>query len=756
MAATARRKSKRRPAALALSPHGLALAAFTAAIFLSAALLFAVQPMFTKLVLPYLGGAPSVWSVAIVFFQATLLAGYLYAHLLTRHLPGRQSVVVHVLVMLAATLALPLAIATGWGRPPAAGEAAWLLGLFAASIGLPFFALSANAPLLQAWFARTGHPSAKDPYFLYAASNVGSFLALLSYPFLVEPFSRLGEQTKFWSVLFYALIALIALCGVLLVRSRNVVPSAARIGAGRSAPDWRDALHWIFLAAVPTGLMIAVTAHISTDIAAAPLLWVIPLALYLLTFVIVFQTKPVLPHRFVLAAQPFFIAALILTFAMESNANLFVVLAIHVATFFVTALACHGELAQRRPAARHLTAFYLWMSVGGMIGGIAAALIAPHVFNWVAEYPLLIVLAVLCRPGFVVSEDRPTQLFWLAVLAVAVVGWIVRYVYGFEFDHTTYVGIVIVLLALSVVLSEDTSKYAAMIALTLMFMRIYQIDSDDRDSVRSFFGVHKIYEADGGLYRVLLHGTTIHGAQKIRDTAGNPITGRPEPITYYHEKSGIGQAIKAVSEAKRGPIRIAAVGLGTGSIACLTQRGDTLHYYEIDQSVVRISRDERRFTFLSSCAPDASIIMGDARLTLADSPDGSYDIIVVDAFTSDAIPIHLLTREALAMYLKKLDQSGMVVFHISNRHLELASVVAGIAGANQAHIRIHRSEDIDENEDTTYKFSTTVAAIARADADFAALTRSEYWKVEQPDPKQWVWTDDYSNIIGALIRNLKE
>ena len=274
------------------------LATFAAAIFVSAALLFMVQPMFTKMVLPRFGGAPSVWSVAIVFFQAALLAGYAYAHWLTRYAPGRTSVVIHVAVMIAACLALPLSIAAGWGRPPPVGEAFWLIGLFTASIGLPFFALAANSPLLQAWFARTDHPAAKDPYFLYAASNVGSFLALVSYPVAVEPFVRLGDQAGFWSIGFYVLIALIAACGVLLWRSPDRAPAAAATdGAADAAPPtWRDAASWVALAAVPSGLLVAVTAHISTDVAAVPLLWVLPLALYLLTFVIVFPRRPIIPH----------------------------------------------------------------------------------------------------------------------------------------------------------------------------------------------------------------------------------------------------------------------------------------------------------------------------------------------------------------------------------------------------------------------------------------------------------------------------
>src|SRR5712692_3966712 len=398
--------------------RALLLATFTIAIFVSAALLFMVQPMFTKMVLPRFGGAPSVWSVAIVFFQAALLAGYAYAHGITRYAPGRRSVLIHLAVMIVAVLALPLSIAGGWGQPPDAGEAFWLIGLFAASIGLPFFALAANSPLLQAWFARTDHPAAKDPYFLYAGSNVGSFLALVSYPALVEPFMRLGDQAKFWSIGFYLLIALIAACGVLLWRSKNKAPDAATGGAtdeADAAPTWRNAAFWIAQAAVPSGILVAVTAHISIDVAAVPLLWVLPLALYLLTFVIVFARRPIIPHWLVVAVQPVFVIGLVYVIIFDPFKTIVWLIAVHVAVFFVCALMCHGELARTRPPARYLTAFYLWMSAGGVIGGIAAALIAPQLFDWVAEYPILIALAVLCRPGWWLPGDRR----WSATLFIA-------------------------------------------------------------------------------------------------------------------------------------------------------------------------------------------------------------------------------------------------------------------------------------------------------------------------------------------------
>ena len=728
------------------------LATFTAAIFVSAALLFVVQPMFTKMVLPRLGGAPSVWSVAIVFFQAALLAGYAYAHLLTRLLTTRTAMISHLAVMAAACVGLPLSIASGWSRPPEVGEAFWLIGLFTASIGLPFFALSANGPLLQAWFARTDHPAAKDPYFLYVASNIGSFLALLSYPLLVEPLVRLGDQAQLWSVLFYMLIVLIAGCATWLWRSGDQAPSAVTIDAQATAPTWRDAAIWMALAAVPSGLLVAVTAHISTDLAAVPLLWVVPLALYLLTFVIVFQRRPVVPHSVVVEVQPIFVLALIAVIAFSPIENMVWLITIHLTVFFVCVLMCHGELARRRPAAKYLTAFYLWMAAGGVLGGIAAALIAPNLFNWVAEYPILLALAVLCRPGLALPRAHANRAVLLLTCAAGALALILYTAYPIEIEEKVIQASFGALLVGSVLLWRAPLPFAAVVAFVLFANHVVYDQSNMK--LRSFFGVHKISEPLNGRFRLLTHGTTMHGAQRIRDEEGRPLVGRPQPLLYYYDGSAIVQALEAVRGRIAGPIRFAVIGLGAGSLACRAEAADTLDYYEIDPTVIQIARDPTLFTFLSECRPDVSITVGDARLTLAEAPAGAYDLIVVDAFSSDAIPIHLLTREAMAIYLEKLSPQGMVVLHVSNRHLELASVVAGIAGANGLTTLVNDVADLDETINP-YIFSGTVAAVARAEEDFGALWQSDDWQLQEPDPTQSVWTDDYCNIFGSLMRKLK-
>ena len=737
------------------SNPSLLLRVYAAAIFLSAALLFAVQPMFTKMVIPKLGGSPSVWSVAMVFFQAVLLAGYAYAHVLTSYLPGRRSIIVHLVVMVAALFFLPLAIAPWWGRPPADATAAfWLIGLFTVSIGLPFFALSANGPLLQAWFARTDHPAAANPYFLYAASNIGSFLALISYPFLVEPFSRLGQQTLAWTVLFVMLIALIAWCGMLMLRSpRSAEATAAE--APSVPPAWRDAAIWVVLAAVPSALLISVTSYISTDIAAAPFMWVIPLALYLVTFVIVFSTRPLLPHSWVVSIEPVFIVALVSMIVYDYRKFPLWLLVLNVVAFFVIALVCHGELSRRRPAARHLTGFYMWMSTGGVIGGIFAGLIAPNIFTWVAEYPALIVLAILCRPGLVMPTDTKTRLLWLGAAAIVAVaaypGLTARYVT----DENVFNWTIGAMLVIAGLVSREPLPFAAVIAVAFIIGHAYKPDAEQRETMRSFFGVHKITETTDGQYRVFLHGTTIHGAERLRDDNGHPITDKPPLITYYHPNSPMGVTVKAVWARVAGPIKVAVVGLGTGTFACHAEPADDFTFYEIDASVQKMARDPNYFSYIAKCKPDVPIVLGDARLTLAEAKD-KYDLIVLDAFTSDAIPIHLMTREAMATYVERLAPHGIVLMHVSNRHMELATVVAGIAHANGLVSRVNNRGSRGDEDDSKYVFTSTVVISAREEADFGVLLEDQDWSVVEQPAGQRVWTDDYSNVIGAVIRQYRK
>jgi hypothetical protein len=739
----------------------LVLVVYTSAIFVSALLLFSVQPLFTKMVLPRLGGSPAVWSVAMVFFQSLLLAGYAYAHLLMQIKNRKIPVAVHLVLLVVAMMTLPLSIATWWGVAPTSGFAFWLLGLFAVSIGLPFFALAANNPLLQAWFVRTGHPAGPDPYFLYASSNIGSFLALLSYPVLLEPMFSLRTQNLMWTAGYGLLFLLIAGCGVLLLRS-PALETADLLTEETPAPPpaWSLRARWVFLAAVPSGLLIAVTAHISTDVAAAPLMWVLPLSLYLLTWVLVFQSHPLLPHKWMMLVQPVAIAGDIALLAKGGEQNLLLTLGGHLLCFFVIAMACHGELARTRPAAKYLTGFYVALSFGGMVGGLFAGLIAPFVFSWVAEYPILLALAALCRP-FDDKERLPqlTRWYWplLAIIAIALIAptyYGSGKIWAWLGDHRVWVagsvGALAALLALG--LNGDRWKIFATAVVALALIRLYPADDGRVETVRSFFGVHKIVVAPSGQYHVLMHGTTIHGAQKYLNDDGTPVTGRPEPITYYHKDGGIGQAITAVRERKGAPLKVAVIGVGSGTLTCASQPGESWTFFEIDQTMVDTARDPKYFSYIQNCAPDLKPIIGDARLTFAREPDGIYDVIIVDAYSSDAIPIHLATEEAMKIYKDKLAPQGVVVMHVSNRHLELESVVVGIADANDLKSWVYNE---DSGRDDEYIFATDVVVSARDEADVGTLASSDKWAETEPTDGQRVWTDDYSNILGAVFRRLR-
>jgi hypothetical protein len=743
------------------SRNRLVLSIYTAAIFLSALLLFSVQPLFTKMVLPRLGGSPAVWSVAMVFFQSLLLAGYAYAHLLMQIRNRLIPVAVHILLLAVAMATLPLSIAGGWGDPPTSGYAFWLLGLFAVSIGLPFFALAANNPLLQAWFVRTGHPDGPDPYFLYASSNIGSFLALLSYPVLLEPMFTLRTQDLMWTAGYGLLIVLIAACGALLLRSPALAIADMRTeDTTAPAPSWSLRARWIFLAAVPSGLLIAVTAHISTDVAAAPLLWVLPLSLYLLTWVLVFQSRPLLPHKWMMLVQPLAIAGVVILLAVGGEQNLLLTLGGHQLGFFLIAMACHGELARTRPAAKYLTGFYVALSFGGMLGGLFAGLIAPFTFSWIAEYPILLALTALCRPASSERLPRWSRWYWpfLAVLAVALIaptfhtnGSIWVWLESHRAWVAGSVGVLAALLALA--LNASRWKVFATVIVALVLIRAYPTDDGRVETVRSFFGVHKIVVTPNGQYHVLMHGTTIHGAERFLNDDGSPVEGRPEPISYYHKDGGIGQAITAVRERKGAPLRVAVIGVGSGTLACAAEPDETWKFFEIDQSMVDAARDPRYFNYIDSCQPDFKPVIGDARLTFAKEPDGIYDLIIVDAYSSDAIPIHLATEQAMKIYKDKLAPQGAVVMHVSNRHLELESVVVGIADANDLKSWVYNE---DSGRDDEYIFATDVVVSAREEADVGQLAASDKWAETEPTENQRVWTDDYSNILGAVYRRLRD
>lgn len=723
---------------------------FAASLFLSALLLFAVQPMFTKMVLPKLGGAPSVWSVAMVTFQAFLFVGYLYAHVLARTLSPLRSALAHLLFLAAVAAMLPLGIAAGFDVPPSDGVMLWLVGLFAASIGLPFVALAATAPLLQSWFAASGHPQSANPYVLYAASNLGSFCALLAYPFAIEPFLALRDQVVLWSAGFSMLAVAIGVVGCLAAYNGAAAPAAAARGP---SPTAGQRLSWTALTAIPAGLSIAVTAYIATDIASAPFVWVVPLALYLLTFVAVFRDRPWIPHTLVLRLLPYFIAPLAVSILGGSKVHWFATIALNLAGFALIGLACHGEAYRRRPEAGRLTEFYLWTSFGGMVGGIFAGLIAPHVFNNIYEYPILICAALLILPGaFAGGTARFLREASLPLLA-AVVAATLRVAFDVRLPLSAELWLMIGLVAIAAAMllqAKHPARYFGLCVLAFVVSGLWQAGVTRIETVRSFFGVHQVLETADGTHRLLFHGTTVHGAERVRDATSRPVVGRPEPLTYYYFGGPLSDAIAAARHARGGLDAVAAVGLGTGSLACHKQGGERWTFFEIDPEVIRIARNEKTFRFLSQCAPNIAVVAGDARLTLAASPD-RYDLIVLDAFSSDAIPVHLLTREALAGYLSRLSPNGVIAVHVSNQHMELRSVVAAVAAA-EGLIAYAKLDDSADTFLKDYRANAEVVVMARTAAGLGDLPSRPGWRSASPRVGIAAWTDDYSNLLRAILR----
>jgi hypothetical protein len=740
---------------------------FTATTFLSALLLFAIQPMFAKMVLPVLGGSPSVWSVSVFFFQGALLAGYIYAHLLINKAPPHLTGIIHLGVCLLAVICLPIGLSTRWGDPPHGEPYLWQLGVFTASIGLPFMAVSANAPLLQAWFARSGHPNARDPYFLYAASNLGSLIALLSYPFVLEPAFGLSELSYLWAYAYGALV--IALAGsFFLMRGAQAsgVPEtpALPVGADVAAPPptLQRRLGWVGLAFVPAALVTALTVHITTDVASAPLLWVIPLALYLLTFVLVFRDNPFVSRDSLLFLHLVALVVALITLSQTSHDSWFVTSSTGVAVFFTTAMVAHRTLYEARPAPRYLTEFYLWMSFGGALGGMFTALVAPKLFSQIFEYPLLLALSIACRPGaFELPVDREKRkdeliILWLiAAVGTLVIMWLPTLAASYRIPVGEWGTTILVVTFLSAILigSVQEPPRQLMAALLIAVALIWLPSGANRgESQRSFFGVYRVHPSADGVYKILIHGTTLHGAQRFYGEDGNPVDDTV-PTTYYYPGSPIGQTIAKRREilAKRGEKgRYGIVGLGTGSSSCHKREGETWRFFEIDPTVIKISKNPKNFTFITKCQPDIDIVIGDARQTMSKEDDASFDLFIIDAFTSDAIPVHMLTAEAVKMYLAKLKPDGVVLLHTSNRYLDLDSVLSAIhhqeLPPGTAGIVVS-----DNNADGSYGQSTSTVVIFTKSEEALAPYRSMDGVSELDDGGLRGWTDDYSDILGAFL-----
>jgi len=718
---------------------------FGSTMFFGALLLFWIQPLYTKQILPLLGGTPSVWNTALVFFQASLLVGYAYVHASVSLLGARRQAMVHVVVIGLGLLVLPLAGPAGEVPDVEGSPVSWLLAILTSRIGLPFFALATTAPVLQAWFSKTDHPEASDPYFLYAASNAGSLLALMAFPFFLEPWIGLASQNSLWSAGFVVWFAGVAGCAVWTVTRKKTAesPVSARHSSDRAGSvSWRERASWIGLAFVPSGLLIAVTTYATTDLAAIPLLWVVPLALYLLTFVIAFSRRPVVPHRLAVRGMPFAVVLLVLALGIDQLGSIpALLLPLHLIAFFAMALVGHGELARRAPSAEHLTEFYLWIATGGVLGGASVALAAPVVLDSVLEYPLLVVLACLMLP---VARSAPwlrrADLLPLIIVAVPIALLVMA---GYQIPRSgsgliIIGGVVVASALLAFGFRRRPAGFAGGVLVTLFVVPALAEGNAVVESVRGFFGVNKVMVDSNG-YRLLLNGTTLHGVQA-------PGEGRLEPLSYFHSSGPFGQWFEGNGDQVRD---VAVIGLGTGSTACYRKPGQQWTFYEIDPEVVRLARDSGHFDFLEACAPEARVVLGDARLSLANG-EGAFDLIVMDAFSSDAVPVHLLTREAFRVYLDRLRPNGTLIVNISNRYLRLRPVLAaqvrdaGLVGMAQRWV----PED-PERAMREYRLSSEWVVLSRTKSAFAGL-KDTRWDSLESDPERAPWTDDFSNIAGIL------
>ncbi|ATQ42991.1 fused MFS/spermidine synthase [Caulobacter mirabilis] len=744
------------PAAVPSAPAARTPPLFVVAVFTSAALVFMVQPMVAKLVLPMLGGSPAVWNTSMAFFQAALLVGYGYAHVLQKLPTVRRQIIVHIVALALAGLTLPLRVSGLLGDPSSTTPNLWLLGVLALSIGLPFAILSATAPLVQAWYARTRGQAGGEPYALYAASNLGSLLALLAYPVLMEPLMTLQAQRWSWSGGYLAFVLILASLAVLVWRSAATA-GVADISAPAEptpAPRWRDRLTWIALAALPSSLMLGVTTHLATDVASAPFLWVAPLALYLLTFIIAFQTRPLVSPHVALLLQAAALPACIFLAPLQGN-EIPLVLLVNLAAFFLSALVCHQALVARRPDPSHLTEFYLCLSVGGVVGGAFNAFLAPQMFDWVLEYPLALVLVGLARPW-----GRGKLSIWEvgvlatgAVAAVAVILLTGRLEDIMTFDAmTTLKALLAATLVSAFLLRGRGLVFTLLLGLLAVSAHILGDRAEVISTERSFFGVlrqTRAYEPRlDGEVRLLAHGTTLHGAQAKAPQY------RCRPLVYYAPETPIGQVFETEA-AMKPALRVGAVGLGTGSVAAYNRAGDHLTFFEIDPLVVRIAHESGDFTYTTQCARGrVDFVLGDARLTLDRQPAGTFDVLLLDAFSSDAIPGHLMTVEAVREYLSKLKPDGVLIMHLSNRHLELRTPAMAVARAAGGYALLQRHQRA-ANSPNYWESGEDVLIVARSPAALAAYEADDRWTLADSGGAR-PWTDDYINLVGALYGRLKE
>lgn len=721
--------------------HGPVKALFIAASFAGSFLLFLVQPMVARFLLPVAGGSSALWNTAMVFFQTTLLVGYVSAHLgATRLGRGRHRLVQGVVFVAPVALALPIGVPDGWILPEGANVSLWALATLTLIVGLPFFALATASPTLQRWFADSAHPQAGDPYFLYAAGNVGSVLALVSYPTVFEPLLTLDGQARVWAAAYVGFVALTGAAALVAWRQRpagGVAPASDGSG-GEARPArsqrWAQWVGWAALAAIPSALLLGVTNHITTDLASFPLLWVVPLATYLLSYVLAFGRDP---ERLVRWAQWAMLIGLVPLGVAVVLGRLWLAgaIVVQILWFFAAAVLCHSRLAADRPPAARLTELYVAMSVGGALGGTLTVLVAPLVFDRVFEYPIAIGLALAAmpmvqRPLLGRWFPSPSRLVGLAapvVSAAALLG-----------APDAYPGVLLVAI-LAVVASVGARAALGLAMAGLLVQPQAVITANTIHTARSPFGVYAVSNDDEGTLRSLVVGTTIHGTQHIASTDPGVA---PEATTYYHRSGPAGQVFTTIDDRDS----VALIGLGTGAMAAWGRPGDRYVFYEIDPEMVTIAQDPTLFTYLADTEAEVEIEVVDGRLGVARSEE-VFDIVVVDAFSSDAVPVHVMTREAVAAYADRIGPEGLILFNVSNRYFSLDPVLGriahelGLAAVVRLHVPSAGEADGGAVASSWVVMSPSVSALA-------AATPGPDWESLGPDGP--LWTDDYSNVIGAL------
>jgi hypothetical protein len=730
------------------------LVLFTATIFLSAALLFVVEPMFARMALPMLGGSPAVWNTALVFYQAVLLLGYSYAHVLTRLTPRKQALF-HSVVLILPLLVLPISAARAGTPPGGENPIPWLLGLLVIAVGLPFFVVSTGGSILQRWFARVGHGSSKDPYFLYAASNLGSMIGLLAYPLVIEPNLPLRFQSLGWSA-GYIVLALLTLACAWLALKPGSVQAADPVVPQRAVTTipWPRRLRWVLWAFVPSSLLMGVTTHLTSDVGSFPLLWVLPLALYLLTFTIAFGRAHWIKRPLLLRAYSILVVLLSVALAARANEPFLFILAVDLLFLVLSGLLFHGLLAEDRPDASHLTQFYLWIALGGVLGGLFNALVAPLIFTSVLEYPLVVVLACAIAPAIATGKE-PKPFGWLDVALPVIVGVLtfvaVKLVTKFGLADSRLVIFLTFAWPAFLVFSFSRRpvRFALGIAALLVAAQAFTIGGGKlMHEERSFFGVHRVIRTPGGK-NLLLHGSTFHGLQWI-DPAK-----RGEPLSYYHREGPFGQVFADRAKAGR-PISVGLVGLGAGALVAYARPGDHWTAYEIDPVVDRLARDPKWFTSIHDAPVELRTVLGDGRLSLAADTTQAFDVLVLDAYSSDAIPVHLLTREAMHLYVHRLAPGGVLAFNLSNRHLDLRPVVAALAKDQGLVCRLHDDLDVTPEQFVAGRFPARVAVVARSLSDMGSIATDARWVEPRTRSDLKLWTDDYSSLLPIYRQTVKK